>query len=104
MNRSKIEDKSCSWFCSFSAEDPVLEFGRTCTLDHGACFNSDKSELVDRCPTLLAYLRGEPVGQTPDLDYPGVAHVVRSGSERDFIVGMPPEYLTGRLKKGDPWK
>ncbi len=79
----------------------MLTLGRLCTLDHSACFNSDKPDLVDRCPTLKAYLRGEPVGQTPDLDYPGVAHVVRSGPLRDFVVGMPPEYLTGRLKKAE---
>jgi len=95
------ENKTLTVFgCTFSKEDHSLQQGRVCSLDQGACFNFSKPELVEKCPTLQAHMKGEPVGATPDLDYPGVPHVVESGPATDHVLGMPTEYLAGRVKKG----
>lgn len=85
--------------CSFAVRNPQLQLGRVCRLDHGACFNFCRPELIRSCPTLQAHLRGEPVGATPDLDYPGVLHVIESGPLNDRVLGMPLEHLSWRLRK-----
>jgi hypothetical protein len=91
---------SDSGSCSFAQKDPCLQLGRVCRLDQGACFHYEDPELVQKCPSRLAHLRGEPVGATPNLNYPGVPHVVESGPVNDHVLGMPPEYLAGRIKRG----
>jgi len=86
--------------CSFAEKDPCLRDGRVCRLDHIACFHYEDPALVQKCPSRLAYLRGEPVGAMPNLDYPGVPHVIESGPLNDHVLGMPLEYLASRVKKG----
>jgi hypothetical protein len=101
MIRTRSRNKPSSQnSCEFAEPDPCLQDGRICKLDHGACFNYSRPKLVDRCPSRLAYLRGEPVGTTPDLGFPGVPHVVESGPVVDRVLGMPLEYLAGRIKRG----
>jgi hypothetical protein len=84
--------------CEFAEVSEFLSVGRVCRLDHSACFNFDKSGLVASCPTLDAHRQGKPVGETPNLDYPGVPHVVRTGPHGDFVTGMPPNYLQGNIR------
>jgi hypothetical protein len=86
--------------CNFALKDPHLQIGRVCQLDHMYCSNFSDLKLIERCPTLLAHLRGEPVGQTPNLDFPGVPHVIESGPTADHVRGMPTEFMPGRMKKG----
>jgi len=64
--------------CGFAERDLSLQCGRVCRLDHVACFHYEDPALVQQCPSRLAHLRGEPVGATPDLNYPGVPHVIES--------------------------
>jgi len=84
--------------CEFAEMSVFLSVGRICKLDHSACFNYDKPELVITCPALVAFRQGKPVGETPNMDYAGVPHVVRTGPYGDFVTGMPPNYLTGKIR------
>ena len=86
--------------CEFAERSRLLQVGRVCGLDGSSCFNFGKSELVATCPTLQAYRKGEIVGGTPSgLDYPGMPHVVRTGRYGDFVTGMPPGYLMGKVRR-----
>ena len=84
--------------CEFAQKIIAMLSGRICKLDHCYCSNFNEDELVEKCPTLKAHKQGEPVGKTPNLDYKGIPHVIRTGRYGDFVTGMPPEYLTGNVK------
>jgi len=87
--------------CEFAEQSPFLREGKICKLDHLLCTNFDNAELVEKCPTLIAFRGGEPVGKIVDLDYKGIPKCFREGKFGTFNAGMPPEYLRGMIKRKD---
>jgi hypothetical protein len=85
--------------CKFAEQTTFLDKGRICKLDGSACFNYDKPEIVGKCPTIRKHSRGELIGGTPALDYPGLPKCFRQGPYGTFSAGMPPEYLKGKLRR-----
>jgi len=85
--------------CEFAEKKDFLEKGRICKLDGCVCHNFEDDEVVKKCPSLNAYLRGEPVGKVLNLDYKGIPKCFRKGKYGTFNGGMPPEYLKGKIER-----